>query len=80
MMERRDISMSIGEKSASDVDELGEALLWRPRKRKPDDAPHTSKVLHHELVNGFCWVGHVNFSFSIFEVRLELVNTTLPDA
>ena len=67
-----DIDNSIGEKSASDDEDLHTkieyilfktGLVWQ-------DGPHTHKVLHHELVQCFRRMRHVDFALSIFEIRL----------
>ena len=71
MMEDNDIERSRGEKSASDVDELESVFrscyLGGERRR----VPHSHEILHHELVQGFCRVGHVNFTRSVSEIGLS---------
>ena len=69
MMEAKDICMSKGEKRPSEVEELRINISHEPIQRDLL-SPHASKILHHELVDRFCWVGHVNFPFTISEVRL----------
>ncbi len=34
------------------------------------NGPHANKVLHHELVKRFRWMGHVYLSFSVPEIGL----------
>ncbi len=54
-----------------------------PLKRRSDEvfghkcmhAPHADEVLHHELVQGFRRVRHVNFALAIPEVRLITMST-----
>lgn len=63
--------MSIGEKSASEVEELKSSLGKQVLCKDGSGVPHAGKVLHHELVYSFCWMGHVNLSLALFEVGLE---------
>ena len=49
MIEARDMAMSIGEKSASEDDELA-GLSINIKARAQEHAPHAHEILHHELV------------------------------
>ena len=70
MMEDNDIERSRGEKSASDVDELESVFrscyLGGERRR----VPHSHEILHHELVQRFCWMCHIHLALSVPEVRV----------
>ncbi len=72
-MDASDIVISNGEKRASDVDEL-ECVVTNQRVQvKVIWVPHPHIILHHELVDSFGWMGHVNLSCSISEVCLVWV-------
>ena len=42
------------------------------KRGKWGDVPHAHEVLHHELVEGLGRVGHVNFSWSVSEIGLQV--------
>ena len=42
------------------------------KRGKWGDVPHAYEVLHHELVEGLGRVGHVNFSWSVSEIGLQV--------
>lgn len=40
--------------------------------QRGDEIPHAYKVLHHELVEGLRWVGHINLPRSVPKISLRV--------
>jgi hypothetical protein len=70
MIEDNDRETSAAVKRVSHVEELQVRVSERS-KQTENDALHPKKVLHHELVNSFGRVGHVDFPISFSEIRLS---------
>ena len=74
MMEARDIDISNGVNSVSEEDVLARLMgLEEQMNIAQAHIPHANEVLHHEFVQSFRWVSHVNLSLSISEISLENV-------
>lgn len=70
MIEARDMVISRGENNASDDDELELDSVSNTSEIHKGVAPRSNVVLHHEFVNCFGRVCHVNLSLSIPKVCL----------
>lgn len=46
------------------------------RKWRSWCVPRPYIILHHELMDSFCWMGHVNFAFAIFKICLLVFSDT----
>jgi hypothetical protein len=72
MMVEIDMERSRGEMMESLPEELRKVRRPVPRALKRD-VPHTDKVLHHEFVESFRRVGHVDLASAVPKVRLLLL-------
>jgi len=75
MTEAKDMLKSRGVKRESVEPELRMKLEYDAKFRMTS-VPHSEKILHNELINGFRGVCHVHLALSISEISLFCVSET----
>lgn len=71
MMEAKDMAISVGVNSVSVEDELTQSLVYIFQVDDQYNEPHPDVVLHHEFMECFCRVCHVDLAFAIAEICLR---------